>query len=325
MLMPNALKPGDTIGIFAPSAKAKRKHNGYDYLRQKGFQVFEHPQCHLENGHTAGTKQERLDAIHELFANDSVRAVMAFWGGANTNQLLDGIDYDLIRSNPKILVGYSDVSALCLAITTKTGLVTFIGPGVISFAKPMPFEYTWNGFKDICINPKDRVIIEASEFYSDSEVLISDKDRQLKRNNGIKVFREGKACGEIVASNLQTLLVLMGTEYFPDIKGKILFLEEGEIANTAMVHRFLTQCKLSGIFRDIKGLVFGRFMSQTGFDDLDRFEDILEDVLNDVNIPVIYDVDFGHSDPLITIPNGGVCAIDTSSKKIELFRAVNES
>lgn len=106
---------------------------------------------------------------------------MAFWGRFNTNQLLDQLDYELIKKNPKIFIGYSDVTALTTAITTKTGLITFSGPGVISFAKPEPFDYTWDYFEKMCIKPQEDIIIEPSKEYSDDLYFLrKDNDQGYK-------------------------------------------------------------------------------------------------------------------------------------------------
>jgi len=249
---------------------------------------------------------------------------MAFWGGFNSNQLLDKLNYNLIKENPKIFIGYSDVTALTTAITAKTGMVTFSGPGVISFAKPEPFEYTWRYFEKMCIKPQKRVTIKPSINYADDLFFLrEDSDhRIMKKNEGIKVFNPGKAAGRVVAGNLQTLLLLNNTEYLLDMTGKILFIEEDETSTPAHVDRFMCQCKQLGWFEKITGLVIGRFTEQSSFSPEDPLEDLLRDYFLGVKFPVLYNVDFGHSDPLITIPNGGIAMIDTAKKQINFEQAV---
>ncbi len=316
------IAPADPVAGICPEETIKR---GYEYLKNKGFSVIEGRSVKLlTQKHTAGTALSRVEDIHDFVKREDVGCIMAFWGGFNTNQLLDKLDYDLIKANPKIFIGYSDVTALTTAITTKTGLVTFSGPGVISFAKPEPFEYTWNYFEKICIDPQENLIIEPSPSYADDLYFLREDDnhRIKKNNDGLKVFTSGKATGEIVAGNLQTLLILNGTEYLPDLTGKILFIEEDETSTPAHVDRFIYQCKQLGWFKKIAGLVIGRFTEQSSFSEKDSLEDILKEHLFEAKFPILYNVDFGHSDPLITIPNGGIATIDTENKRIMFQQSV---
>lgn len=330
LILPPRLDKNKSIGIIAPSDPVagvcldETIRRGYEYLKNKGFSIVEgHSVKALTKNHTAGIVSLRVNDIHELVKREDIGCIMAFWGGLNTNQLLDELDYDLIKANPKIFIGFSDVTALTTAITTKTGLVTFSGPGVISFAKPEPFEYTWNYFEKMCINPQDELSIAASPNYADDLYFLREDDnhRIKKNNDGIKVFISGKATGEIVAGNLQTLLALSGTEYFPDLERKILFIEEDETSTSAHIDRFICQCKQQGWFDKISGLVIGRFMEQSGFSSEDSFEDILKEHISGAKFPILYNVDFGHTDPLITIPNGGLATIDAAKKQITFERS----
>ena len=329
--LPPKLDKSKLIGIIAPAdpvagvCTEEAIARGYAYLKSKGFSVLEGDSVKLlTQKHTAGSVSLRVKDIHDMVKRNDVGCIMAFWGGFNTNQLLDKLDYDLIKNNPKIFVGYSDVTALTTAITAKTGLVTFSGPGLISFAKPEPFEYTWKYFEKMCIEPEDNLHIEASPNYADDLYFLRDDNdhRIMKDNDGIKVFTSGKAEGEILAGNLQTLLLLNGTEYLPDVTGKILFIEEDETSTPAHVDRFMCQCKQLGWFNKIAGLVIGRFTEQSSFSQEDSFEDILKEYLSDAKFPILCNVDFGHSDPLITIPNGGLATIDTDKKEIIFHRSV---
>lgn len=330
-ILPPKLNKDKLIGIIAPADPVagvcpdETIRRGYAYLKNKGFSVVEGRSVKLlTQKHTAGSASFRVEDIHDMVKRDDIGCIMAFWGGFNTNQLLDKLDYDLIKKNPKIFIGYSDVTALTTAITTKTGLITFSGPGIISFAKPESFEYTWKYFEKMCIEPEDDLCIEASPDYADDFYFLrEDDDHRIKKNNdGIKIFSQGKANGEILAGNLQTLLLLHGTEFFPDITDKIIFIEEDETSTPAHVDRFIYQSKQLGWFNKIAGLVIGRFTEQSSFSSEDSLEDILKEHLSEVKFPILYNVDFGHSDPLITIPNGGVATIDTKKKQISFQRAV---
>ncbi len=329
-IFPPKLDKNKLIGIIAPADPVRGVcsedtiQRGFSYLKNKGFSVIEgYSVKELAHKHTAGSVSLRTNDIHDFVKREDVGCIMAFWGGFNSNQLLDKLDYDLIKENPKIFIGYSDVTALTTAITTKTGLITFSGPGVISFAKPEPFEYTWNYFEKICVEPQEKLTIESSPDYADDLFFLrkDDNHRIKKRNKGVKIFNSGKAKGEVIAGNLQTLLVLNGTEYLSDVMGKILFVEEDETSTPAHIDRFICQCKQLGWFDKISGLVFGRFTEQSQFSQEDSFEDILKEHLSNAKFPVLYNADFGHSDPMITIPNGGVCIIN--DERIMFERAVS--
>jgi len=330
-IVPKKLSKDKKIGVIAPADPVRDVcpdeviERGYEYLRSKGFEVEEGNSVkELTKNHVAGLISMRINDIHSFVEKDDIGCIMAFWGGFNSNQLLDHLNYDLIKKNPKIFIGYSDVTALTTAISTKTGVVTFSGPGAISFAKPEPFDYIWEYFEKMCINPSEKVPIESSKYYADDLYFLREDDdhRIRKENEGIKVFRKGSAKGEIVAGNLQTLLVLNGTGFLPDMEDKILFVEEDETSAPPHVDRFMCQCKQLGWFDKIRGLVFGRFTEYSQFSEDDPFEDLLERYLSDADFPVLYNVDFGHSDPMITIPNGGTCSID--GDKITFMKAVQD-
>lgn len=330
-ILPPKLDKSKSIGVIAPAnpvagiCSEETIKRGFQYLKNKGFSIVEGNSVKLlTTKHTAGSASLRVKDIHDFVKRDDVGCIMAFWGGFNTNQLLELLDYELIKKNPKIFIGYSDVTALTTAITTKTGLVTFSGPGVISFAKPEPFDYTWDYFKKMCIEPEERITIEPSQEYADDLYFLrKDNNHRIKKvNEGIKVFNQGNSIGEVVAGNLQTLLILEGTQYLPDLTDKILFVEEDETSTPAHVSRFLCQCKQLGWFNKIAGLLVGRFTEQSGFSLEDSFEDILREYLSDIKFPVLYNLDFGHSDPLITIPNGGIAELKTKEKRITFKKAV---
>ncbi|MGI6278639.1 MAG: S66 peptidase family protein [Patescibacteria group bacterium] len=325
-IYPPKLSKGDKIGVIATSTpittlKEGQIKQGYHYLESKGFTVIEHPQCRKKKDYTAGTVKERVRAIHQFVKDKEIKCIMAFWGGLNTNQILDYLDYDLIKANPKIFIGYSDTCALLQALTTKTGLVTYMGPAVITFAKPDPFNYSWEYFSKMCIKDSKEVAIKDSKVFADDLYFLrKDNDhRIIQKNPGIKIFREGKAQGSIVACNLSTLLALWGTEYFPFLKEKILFIEEAEDLDYRWIHRFMTQLKQIGAFKLIKGLVIGKFMTASNISESQLLE-ILNEVIGKIEIPVIYDANFGHTDPIFTVPNGGKCKINTFFNKISFIQ-----
>lgn len=325
MRLPDKLQSGDRIGVIAPSAPVDLPEpliqRGYTFLEEKGFEVVEGENFRSNTGDTAGSIQDRVESIHSLVTDPSIKAIMSFWGGYNTTDLLDHVDFDLIRKNPKLFVGYSDFSALTLAITHKTNLITYYGPSVITFTKPTQFDYTWDSFEATCMTAHPLMRLQSSDFYTDDLHYIStgSTSRELKENHGYKTFQEGSAGGRVVAGNLMALTSLLGTEFCPDFDDKILFLEASEYANRGMIKRSLTQLRQSNAFAKANGVVLGRFMSQSGFQSEEQIEAMFHDIFAGYeDLPVLYHADFGHSDPMITIPNGGICSIDTSQDLIML-------
>lgn len=330
-ILPPKLSREQKIAIIAPADPVHGVCNpvdierGVQYLQDKGFAVELGSSVQAESmGHTAGTPEQITSEIHDFVKRDDIGCVMAFWGGLNTNRILDSLDYELIRTHPKIFIGFSDITALTTAITVKTGLVTFSGPGLISFAKPEPFDYMWEYFERMCIQPEEVVRIESSPKYADDQYFLREDTtyRILKENSGVEIFREGTAEGVVVAGNLQTLLVLVGTEYEPDVRDAVLFIEEDETTKPAHFERFLCQCKQLGWLDKIRGLVIGRFTEQSEFTEDDSLNAILNQYLSDGSFPVFTNADFGHSDPLFTIPHGGTARLDSADKSITFAQAV---
>ncbi|KUK77665.1 MAG: hypothetical protein XD93_0178 [candidate division WS6 bacterium 34_10] len=307
-----------TIGIITTSTpidglSEEKIERAYSYLRDKGWEIIESPVCRKSNEYLSGSIEERVKYLNDFVLDKDIDVIMSFWGGTNTNQLLPYLDYELIKEHPKIYVGYSDTSALLLAITKKTGLITYHGPAAITYSKPDLMEYCYEYFEKAI--KKDQWSIEEPKKYADDLYFLreTDSDRRIfKDNEGMKVFREGTCEGEIIASNLQTLLVLAGTEYFPSLNGKILFIEEAEDEQAPMIHRFFTHLSLLEGFNEIKGLVVGKFMDYSKVSE-DNLTNILEEISIRFEGPLVYNASFGHTDPIFTIPNGAKVNINTNS------------
>lgn len=312
------------IGIFCPSNPLARspKPTDYQFLISKGLEVYEHPQVRIRQNHFAGTIQDRVDAIHSMLKDDSINILMAFWGGANTNQILPYLDYELFKKYPKPIIGFSDVTALLLAVNKLTGIKTYMGASGITFDKPEPFEYSFEYFKKVVIEKDREVVVKDSPIYADDQYFLRpDNDHRIKqKNTGSKVYKHGKAEGKIIAANLQTLLVLAGTKYFPDLNNKVLFLEEAEDEDPSMIHRFFTHLSQVIDLKILAGIAIGRFASQSGFKEANTEEMIYDDLFKDLNIPIIYNLDFGHTDPLFTIPIGGSVVMDTEKHLLKFIQ-----
>lgn len=326
-LLPPALKPGQNVGIVAfsnPATNLKKEYRERAYQRLHelfGINIVEAPNLDRQVGHAAGTIKERVKILHDFFKRKDIHAIMSFWGGFNTHQILEYLDYDLIKKHPKILIGYSDTTTLLSAITHKTGLITFNGPAVITFAKPTLPDETLLSFERLLIQGVENFVYPDSAKFSDNQWWVND-EMVFSTNPGLKVFSHGKAKGEIVGGNMGTLLLLAGTPYFPKMKGKILFVEDDEAENSKTLDRFFTQLRQMGVFKQIKGMVVGRFPSSVGFSEKDNLEMILKDAMNGIKIPVMTEFDMGHTDPLHTVPIGATVEIDTKRKLIKISGAV---
>lgn len=321
-LRPKRLSPGDAIGIIAPADSASYIYPqvweiGVRKLRSKGFELAFGKNIRRMHGHTSGTIQERVDDLMEMFSNPKIDAIMCVWGGHNSNQLLEYIDYDVVRKNPKIFIGYSDITALNTAFLVKSGLVTFSGPQFITFCQPELPRYTENIF-DAVLGGSDPVTVKpstewAEDFWWQKENL---GPREWKPNPGWRVMKPGIAEGEAIGGNLGTLLLLAGTEYWPDFTETILFVEDDDSESTNTIDRYFTQLRHTGVFSKIRGLVIGRFPSKVGMTEIDSLEMIVRDATRGFDFPVISEVDFAHTDPVITIPIGVQCRMDTSRSEI---------
>lgn len=258
-----------------------------------------------------------MKALHTFFKDPKIDGILFFWGGYQSHQLLEYLDYELIRRNPKPLIGFSDATALQVGIHNRTGLVCFSGPAVISFAKPEVPEFTWEHFEKVLMNPEVPLSVGTSTEFSDNRwYLAEDKKMVFHPSPGWKVYRKGRAEGRITGGNLGTMLLLAGTEYWRSLKGKILFVEDDEAESPQTMDRMFTQLRQMGVLDQIAGMVIGRFHSEVKFTADDSLEMILDDALKGYRFPVITGVDFGHSDPLITIPLGVRCRITTAKPEI---------
>lgn len=326
-LKPPPLKPGDTLGVIAPSTPVTRAGpdliaRARGYLAAKGFRLAFAPQTSRSVGHTAGTIRERVAAIHGFFRDPRIAGIMSFWGGFQSHQLLEHLDYDLIRRHPKPLIGYSDVTALQAGIFARTGLVTFSGPAVITFGMPVVPATTWDHFERTLIRPETPLTLHPSRTWSENE-WFKRKDRRMifRHSPPWTAWRRGRAEGRLIGGNLGTLLLLHGTPYWPDLNGAILFAEEDESETTMTMDRLFTKLRQIGALRGLRGLVIGRFPTAVGFTRRDSLAMILDDALRGMRFPVLTNVDFGHTQPLLTLPLGIRVRLDAGRREIAFLEA----
>jgi len=308
VLRPPRLKAGDTVGLINPAgatfhpedvAIAEETLDAMD-LRMK-------PGQHLLDryGYLAGSDKARAEDVNSMFADRDVAAILALRGGWGCNRLLDLLDYDLIGRHPKILMGYSDITSLLLALNARTGLVTFHGPVGTS---------TWNEFSTDFVR---RLLFDAEAFSMHNP---RDKGDSLAlKENRVLTINEGRARGRLLGGNLSVLTSMIGSSYLPDFTGNILFLEEvGE--DIYRVDRMLTQLKLAGILGQISGFVFGNCKNcgpGEGYGSL-TLQEVLDDHIKPLQIPAWYGAMIGHIEDKFTMPLGVLAEIDADNGKISL-------
>jgi muramoyltetrapeptide carboxypeptidase len=313
MVKPRALKPGDTVGLITPSsyvfdtwridlAAARLEANLGVKCKAGRFVKSRH-------GYMAGSEKERLEDLHAMFADPGVAAVFCLEGGYGTERLLSGIDYELLRRNPKILLGYSDITGLHLAISKKAGLVTFHGPVALG---SMP-SWSLAGLKKALFSPEPI-----------GDLANPPEDDPNWPAFPLHTVSAGKARGAIAGGNLTLVSTTMGTPYEIDARGKILFLEDtGEAPYR--VDRMLTQLKLAGKLQEAAGVVWGTCTectpAKSSFEVNLSMSDVLDEILGDLGKPVLSGLVFGHTKEKATIPIGVEAELDAGAKRVAIVEA----
>ncbi len=301
LVKPAALKPGDVVGLITPASNVVNhgdwaridqtmKSLGLEYRLGRNVR---------RKGYIAGTIDERLADLHDMFRDPAIKAILAIRGGYGTPQLLDRIDYDLVKKNPKIFAGYSDITAMHLAFHQKLGLVTFHGPT----ANAKFPAYSLSHFKRALFDP------------APLGPLTNPAD-----GHSLRTIRPGVAHGRIVVGNLSLISNLMGTPYEIDTRDKILLLEDvGEEA--FRIDRMLTQMKLAGKLDRIAGVVWGECekCKPTPGVDLPLTErEVVDRILGGLGVPVLSGLTIGHTEDQLTLPQGVMATLDATAGKLTI-------
>ena len=311
-LLPLPLARGDTIGLVSPSSATDDSFTlqlAREAMQALGFKVKPGPHLGSRFGHLAGTDAERAGDLNAMFGDKAVRAIVCVRGGSGAARLLPLLDYDAIRRNPKVLLGYSDITALHCALQAKTGLVTFhgqIGSG------------SWNAFN---ADQFRRVFFERE--LMDYRNKVEAGDELVPRRNRTITIRGGKVSGELVGGNLTVLTALAGSPYLPDFRGKILFLEDvGEAPYR--VDRMLSTLKLMGALDKISGFIFGECTDckpGDGYGSL-TLEQIFDDYIRPLKIPAYRGAMIGHIREQFIVPVGGKVELDADAGTFRLLEPV---
>ncbi|QHZ47235.1 S66 family peptidase [Bacillus sp. NSP9.1] len=316
-MYPAKLKEGDHIRVIAPSRsmallKTEQIERAKRVLEHLGFHISISAHAEEIDEFSSASIASRVDDLHEAFSDPDVKGILTVLGGYNSNQLLSHLDYDLIKANPKVFCGFSDITALALSVYQKTGLVTYSGPHFSSFSMQQGLDYTKDYFLKCC-RDHDPFDIEASLLWWDA----IGKEAQPQPNPGPVVLNEGKAEGTIIGGNLSTLGLLQGTEYFPDLKGAVLFIEDDWESSAAFFDRDLQSLLHLPCFSSVKAVVIGRFQRASGVP-IERLKQIIRTKKELSSIPVIANMDFGHTIPFFTFPIGGRCRLEAHQGKVHL-------
>lgn len=323
------LKIGDSIGIFSPSspityACPKRFQRAKKYLQNKGFKIVEGNLTGKHDFYRSGSIKERAEELNNLIRNPEVKCIMSTIGGMNSNSILPYIDYDEFKRNPKIIIGYSDVTAILLAIYAKTGINTYYGPALVaSFGELSPFvDSTYKYFKDITID-KTRIpyTFETPKYWTDECINWETQDRSKeKRENGWITVYGGTVIGRVIGGNLNTIQGIWGSKYMPEIKnGDILFIEDS-LKDSATIERSFSFLKVNGVFDRISGIILGKHEL---FDDQKTCRkpyEILLEVLGNKKLPFIADFDCCHTHPMMTLPIGCEIELDATNRKVSILQ-----
>lgn len=300
------LQRGDEIRIIAPSRNLTEvwpvaHHHAMAFWRSEGFNITFSRHCSEAGAFHSSSIASRVEDLHEAFCDPNVKMIMTCLGGFNANQLLRHIDYDLIAAHPKLLCGYSDITALLNAIYAKTGLVTYHGPHFSSFGFGKDNAYTRKHLFECVMDTRPFAITP------------SDAAGQYH------ILQEGTCTGSIIGGNLCTLNLLQGTPYMPDLRDKVLFLEDDNIMGDYFCYEF--DRNLESLLQNagadaIRGIVFGRFDESCGMS-VETIAAIIQDKVP-TDIPVVFGIDFGHVFPMITFPIGGKVRLSARNSQIDI-------
>lgn len=304
----NKLKVGDTIGIICPSFKGDMTSSRITKLETEinklGFKVRYGASCYDAHGYLAGTDFNRIKDIEAMFLDDEVKAIMCLKGGYGASRIVDKINYDIIKKNPKLFMGFSDITVLLNSFYQKADLPCIHGLVGIFLGHPHIDEASLNDFK----------------------LLLTEnmQNRILKNpNDNAITMHEGIASGIMVGGNLSLITNLIGTPYDIDFKDKIIFIEEVD-EEPYRIDRMFSQLRLSGKLNEAKGIVFGYFTDCVSKEkpNTQTYDDLINEYFGDLPIPMIKNFSSGHEFPFINLPIGLNVQIDAKQKEIKILEEI---
>lgn len=320
-MLAERLKPGDEIRIISPSMsmsllKEKHVELAQKRLQKLGFNITYGKNAFVQNEFFSSSVEERTADLHEAFLDPNVKGILSGVGGFHSNQLLKYIDYDLIKKHPKIFCGFGDITALNVAIYTKTGLITYSGPHFSTFGMKYDFDYTLTSFLSAVTNDAPYEIAP-SPFWNDEPWHIEKENRKLNKQDSYLVMNEGEAEGTLIGGNLSALQALQGTEFFPSLKDAVLFIEDDGESHPHKFERALQSLLLLPEAGQIKALLIGRFQTASHMTE-EALKMIISSKKELREIPVIANVNFGHTHPMATLPVGAKAEVAAYGNKTRI-------
>ncbi|MFB0873004.1 MULTISPECIES: LD-carboxypeptidase [unclassified Sphingobium] len=309
---PARLRPGDTVGLIEPAGFTDDTFDlevVKETIVAMGLKPRAAPHLAGRYGYLAGTDKDRAADVNAMFADPQVRAIFAVRGGWGCARILPLLDFAMIRRNPKLLVGFSDITALHLAIAAKAGFVTIHGPVAASGWS----RFSWDAFRAVAFDGATPTL----------STPLGQEDRLAQRAGRIRTFRPGMARGRLIGGNLSVLTALIGTPYVPDFSGAILFLEDIS-EQPYSIDRMMTQLALAGVLGKVAGVAFGQCTdcgpagaSYGGF----TLSEVLQQHLEPLGVPAFQGAQFGHVANQYSLPMGVMAEMDAGAGTIRLLEA----
>ena len=320
------LQRGDEVRIVSPAVSLgfipeDQKQTAGERLESLGLRLSFSRNAEVMDRFDSSPVEARLADLHEAFADPGVRAMLTTLGGYNSNGLLGYLDYDLIRANPKILCGFSDITALATAIYARTGLVTYSGPHFTTFGMKRGIDYTKEYFER-CLMREEPFEVLPANHWSDDLWYQDQENRDFVPNPGYEVMHEGEAEGVLLGGHLGTLCLLFGTPFMPDLTGSVLLLEDDEEAQPHHFDRELQSLIHQPGFDGVRGIVFGKFQRASNMD-RDTLMAIIKSKRELDGIPVVASASFGHTTPQFTFPIGGYGRLRAGEGTVQLYIEVH--
>lgn len=325
--LPPALKPGDAIGFCSPSSPAthfapKRFARAKAFLESKGFRLVPGKLTGKQDHYRSGSIAARAEEFNELVRNPDLRCIMSTIGGANSNSLLPYLDYDALKKDPKIIVGYSDMTAILFGIYAQTGLVTFYGPALVASFGEMgaPVEDTYQYFEKLLMRPTVPYRIENPLFWTDEFVDWETQTQPKTLNsNKLRTLNSGKVRGRLITGNLGTMMGVYGSPYMPEIRAGDILLIEDALKHAITVERHFAFLKANGIFDKIGGLVLGKHEQFRDQGTGRKPWEIMMEVIGKPRMPILVDYDCSHTHPMIPLPIGVEAELNADQQSITLL------
>lgn len=316
------LKPGDEVRVISPARSLaliskQTRDIANKRFKELGLKLTFGAHAEECDDFMSSSVESRVKDLHDAFADPNVKGVMTVLGGFNSNQLLPYIDWQIIKNNPKVFCGFSDITVLNNAILAKTGLVNYSGPHYSSFGMEAYFEYCLEYFKK-CLMSDDPINVKPSKVWTDDLWFLDQAKRDPIKNEGWLPINPGMATGTIIGGNLNTLNLLQGTPFMPSLNDAIAFIEVTGDLQAHHFDRLLVSLIQQPDFKNVKGIVIGRFQK-----DSKMTAQVLTEIIKSKkelgHLPVLAGVDFGHTNQIITFPVGGRVELTVAGENSKLI------